>query len=301
MTSSLWIDAHDALERARTRPGWLGEALAAFVQQGFVIIPNAVPTAAIDRYRADFEALRRRPSPAKVNFVSEYPPLEGWDMTRPLSRALDTYVFLPSAFELMFSERIASFLKAIFEDDVLAFQSLHFEVGSTQVIHQDTAYVVVDEPLSLAASWIALEDVAEGSGELVYYPGSHRFPEFQYAPGRKHWRPDLDGDAPHARHLSGLDAMAAERGIAKTVFRPKKGDALIWHADLAHGGGEIRDPGLTRRSFVTHYCPLANTPHYFSHTPHARKMRVGRNAVSSMYYDAPARPGLRRKLEALFA
>lgn len=41
--------------------------------------------------------------------------------------------------------------------------TLHFEVGSTQAIHRDTAYVVVkDEPLKLVASWIALADVTPG-------------------------------------------------------------------------------------------------------------------------------------------
>src|SRR6185437_11347905 len=95
---------------------------------------------------------------------SDYHSLVGWDMTRPLSRALDTYMFTPAALDLMFSDKLALFLKTVFEDEILAFQSLHFEVGSTQAIHQDTAYVVVDEPLSLAATWIALEDVQEGSG-----------------------------------------------------------------------------------------------------------------------------------------
>jgi phytanoyl-CoA hydroxylase len=41
--------------------------------------------------------------------------------------------------------------------------TLHFEVGSTQAIHRDIAYVVVkDEPLKLVASWIALADVMPG-------------------------------------------------------------------------------------------------------------------------------------------
>lgn len=300
MPSSLWIDAPDAQQKAAAHRGWLGPALSGFVEQGYAIIPNAVPAAAIDRYLAEFEELRRRPSPAKAHWMSDYPPLHGFDLATPLSRALDTFMFAPAALDLMFAGRIGEFLKAIFQDDILAFQTLHFEVGSTQTVHQDTAYVVVDRPLHLAATWIALEDVAEGSGELVYYPGSHRFPHFLYD-GRKHWCPDVDDGDIHGRHLASLHEQAAARGIAMTSFRPKKGDALIWHADLAHGGGAITDPKLTRRSLVTHYCPLAATPHYFSHTPHARKIQVGRNAVSSMYYDAEPKLGLRRRLQTLLA
>ena len=32
--------------------------------------------------------------------------------------------------------------------------------------------------MELIASWIALEDVQPGSGELMYVPGSHRFEVF---------------------------------------------------------------------------------------------------------------------------
>ncbi|MBV9901868.1 MAG: phytanoyl-CoA dioxygenase family protein [Alphaproteobacteria bacterium] len=300
MPSSLWIDETNALARVESHEGWLGEALRMFVDQGYAVIRGAVPEPAIDRYRTQFEGLKAREPAVRVSDGARFHSLVGWDMTRPLSRALDTYMFTPTALALMFSDKLLQFLNAVFEDDVLAFQSLHFEVGSTQAIHQDTAYVVVDEPLSLAAAWIALEDVQEGSGELVYYPGSHRFPPYLYEDGRRHWRPDLDGDGPHDRHLRQLGETAQARGIAPALFRPRKGDALIWHADLAHGGGEIRRDGLTRRSFVTHYCPRRNTPHYFTHTPHARKIAVGRNAVSSMYYDVHPRTTLRQKLEAIF-
>ena len=56
-------------------------------------------------------------------------------------------------------------------------------------MHQDTAYVVVQKsPLSLAASWIAMEDIQEESGELQYYEGSHRIPDFTFNDTSKSWR-----------------------------------------------------------------------------------------------------------------
>jgi ectoine hydroxylase-related dioxygenase (phytanoyl-CoA dioxygenase family) len=33
----------------------------------------------------------------------------------------------------------------------------------------------------------------------------------------------------------------------------KKGDVLIWHANLVHGGAPILNPALTRKSMVVHY------------------------------------------------
>ena len=118
----------------------------------------------------------------------------------PGTKVLDTVMLLPTGPDLSFSPQIGRFLEEVFGDKALAFQSLHFEVGSTQEIHQDTAYVVVDhEPLKLIASWIALEDIEPGSGELIYYVGGHRIPEYIYADGAsKHFDVVRDGPLFHA-------------------------------------------------------------------------------------------------------
>ena len=64
-------------------------------------------------------------------------------------------------------------------------------------MHRDTAYVVVDPPLALAACWIALEDVRPGSGELMYYDGSHRMDDHLFSGRYKCWHPDRDGVDQH--------------------------------------------------------------------------------------------------------
>ena len=104
-------------------------------------------------------------------------------------------------------------------------------------MHNDTAYVVVDEPKSLCAIWVALEDIEPGTGELIYYPGSHRFSDFLYGDKRKNWSQTEDGNQLHDHHLFWIHDEAKRRGIPLETFRPKKGDVLFWHADLCHGGG----------------------------------------------------------------
>jgi hypothetical protein len=39
----------------------------------------------------------------------------------------------------------------------------------------------------------------------------------------------------------------------------KKDDVFFWHGMTLHGGGQINDPSLTRRSFVIHYSSKAQT------------------------------------------
>ena len=65
--------------------------------------------------------------------------------------------------------------------------------------------------------------------------------------------------------IAGLRQMAMrarDRGIREERFVARKGDILVWHADLAHGGSPIRVEGRTRRSLVTHFCPRSVKPAY---------------------------------------
>ena len=49
------------------------------------------------------------------------------------------------------------------------------------------------------------------------------------------------------------DALIRAGGLEPTYFHAKKGQALIWAANLLHGGSHQTDPTLTRWSQVTHY------------------------------------------------
>ena len=55
---------------------------------------------------------------------------------------------------------------------------------------------------------------------------------------------------------------------------PRKGDILIWHGDLAHGGRPVVDAETTRRSVVGHFCPASAEPHYFQRLLFRPKIRT---------------------------
>jgi phytanoyl-CoA hydroxylase len=204
------------------------------------------------------------------------------------SKILDLYWFNESVRNALLSPSIVSFVHKIFEDAPSLFQSLNFERGTQQSIHQDTAYVVTDQPMRLLASWIALEDIKIGSGELQYYVGSHRLPDFDFG-GKKHWDPAIDGQTIHDQFLEWIHTEAKKANMAIQSFLPKQGDALIWHAALAHGGSTIADPTATRKSLVGHYCPVKCTPNYFKfmdYRPERKRVKSGKisAAYCSNYY-----------------
>ncbi|MGH8853457.1 MAG: hypothetical protein ACREWI_04160 [Telluria sp.] len=66
--------------------------------------------------------------------------------------------------------------------------------------------------------------------------------------------------------------LVAARSATPHSFHAKKGLALIWAANLMHGGRKQRDPAVTRWSQVTHYffddcayyTPMLSDPFYGS-------------------------------------
>lgn len=199
---------------------------------------------------------------------------------------IDFYAACPAALQAVLAKPITDFLHSLYREAPLAFQALLFQYGSQQSMHQDPAYVVTDNPLALTASWIALEDIREGSGELTYYKGSHRGIDVSFAKGKKTWTRHVDDQTGNASYSQSLVEECEKAGLKKEVFRPKKGEVLIWHSGLVHGGGAILDKNMTRRSLVTHYCPSSGAPNYFKipGTP-ACKQPFADGFYASRHYD----------------
>ena len=289
----LWTDRRDASEEieGRLAAGAISDAdadrLRHWIAHGYVILEQAVDPDACDALRAD---LARAFVEGDERLLMRSPAHEGFEPLRAgveteRARVLDVYAFYESARVALFSEPIVHFLRSVFEDAPVLFQSLTFEKGSQQALHQDTAFVVTTSPLEFAASWIALEDVQPGSGELMYLDGSHRLPEYLYSGKYKHWDAQRDGDDEHDEWRRLVYANAERMGLQEKTFLPRKGDVLIWSADLAHGGSAVSDPSLTRKSLVGHYCPNRVEPFYFKLRPDRRaKGAFDGGFYSSKYY-----------------
>jgi phytanoyl-CoA hydroxylase len=289
----LWTDRLDASQEIarRLESGAISELdaerLRGWIAHGYVIIEQAVKPELCDRVRADLDAAFAQGderllmhSPANP----DYQPLKaGVDAHR--ARVVDAYAFYQSACEALFSEAIVGFMRSIFEDDPLLFQSLTFENGSEQPLHQDSAFVVTTSPLEFAASWIALEDIRPGSGELTYIDGSHRLPEYLFSGKYKHWNAKRDGGQQHDEWHDLILAHAEQQALEEKTFLARKGDVLIWSADLAHGGSPVSDPAMTRKSLVGHYCPNRVEPIYFKLQPDRRTKRAFNGGFyASAYY-----------------
>jgi ectoine hydroxylase-related dioxygenase (phytanoyl-CoA dioxygenase family) len=292
----LWTDLSNADEvlAGRLELGLItpeeAELLRFWIDNGYVVLDHAVSDEAIEKARLAIaevyqagRAIIETYEFGDVRYVKVEPRHRQMQ-----HKLIDAYAHSDDIRKMMLSERIVRFLNIIFDRPALAFQSLYFEKGSQQDIHQDTAYVRVNRPMEMVGTWIAMEDIQEGSGELEYFVGSHRVPEFLWGEEKSKWMPY--GSPDHPQFLAHLKSESERMGLQRVKFRPKKGDALVWHADLCHGGAEITNP-TTRRSFVSHWCPVTAHPFYFGGPHHTGKIKVSDRAYYSFsYHGSPANP-----------
>lgn len=291
----LWTDRKDFAERLEVIDANRGikeeaqDRLETWRTDGYIKIEAAVDPDLIDKYLEEVKGLKSlNPSPLFVTSASldEPVPYRPEVLQENLSpRTVDDYFYSKAARELLFHPAITEFLELVFEKPAILTQSLNFERGSEQALHLDTAFVRMNSPRKLIGVWIALEDIQPGTGELLYYPGSHRWPDYKFSGRFKHYDEERDGPEQMHNWLHWIHEEAERRGTRVQSFLPAKGDLLIWHADLAHGGAPISDPESTRRSLVGHYCPVGVRPLYHYYKPAQRRRHHWRDHLYfSSYY-----------------
>lgn len=282
----LWIDRADWIDvlGARHRSGKIDDATAEllfrFARDGYVVLPGAVDEATLAMLNAAVN--RAWDEPPMGLLVETFEPDDARHYVPPAAssrygrtKMLDLYAYNVVVRAAIANGPAMRFLAAVFGETPKAFQSLYFETGSQQAMHKDTAYVKIDaNPLALAATWLALEDIAPETGELEYFVGSHRAPDFLFG-GRSKWMEADPRD--HLRFLQSLHDDAEKYGHTRSRFLAKAGDVLVWHADLAHGGSAVKggagasgaNARPSRRSLVTHFTGASFQPFYRRASVHA--------------------------------
>lgn len=148
--------------------------------------------------------------------------------------------------------QVLALLSKLYQRQAFPFQTLNFRQGTQQALHTDAVHFSSVPPRFMCGVWLALEDIAADAGPLHYIAGSHRWPMLDNAMlGRRGFGGDL-GSA-QAPYQQVWDTMIAQQDVKPQVLLARKGQALIWCANLLHGGSPQNDPSLTRWSQVTHY------------------------------------------------
>lgn len=267
LRSDLWLDRPDAPEEiARRRErGEITDDEAAnletFWRDGYFVFPLDVDEGLFEAIDRDVDRLWHEQPPwiayAYHSLLTRFSGHDA-DKRRPACRISDLHEFSTPALELYLHPQLHRYVSLILGERALATQSLSFEWGSQQPLHRDPIHVRMTPPSHLVAAWIALEDIQPGCGELRYVPGSHRLPYYEFEPGRYAFDHTKDNDEDVLACQEWDLERCKEAGLEPVPLHCKRGEALIWHHSLLHGGSYPTQPELTRKSFVVHYTSRAN-------------------------------------------
>ncbi len=168
---------------------------------------------------------------------------------------LNIHNYVPEMAELLFHERLKQHISMLVGREAIPFQTIPSFRGSEQLPHSDAIHMTTYPLGFLSAAWVAFEDIHADSGPLVYYPGSHRLPYYlSKAVGIGPTEFKEQGRNPYsAKYEPFIQQQVAQRGLKPASFTPKKGDVLIWHHNLLHGGSPRRERSHTRKSVVCHF------------------------------------------------
>lgn len=239
-----WLDANPSISDIQQKSGFLDfsaaiqQKIVDWPQNGYLILEKYFSDEEVDAVNKDIETLLQQQK-LDFNFTG-----------RKIMNAWETS---PAAEHLLKDENIQTLLSFLLGKQTVPFQTINFQKGSEQKPHSDSIHMTT-EPLGyLIATWTALENIVDGAGQLMYYPGSHKLPYIMgedFDTGNTLWQLGADN---YPNYEEKIASVIAKQHIDPKYFKANKGDVFIWHANLLHGGSPITDESTSRRSQVCHY------------------------------------------------
>jgi hypothetical protein len=168
-------------------------------------------------------------------------------------RLQDAWRKMPAVRGVATNAHVMKLLAFAYGRKAIPFQTLNFTFGTQQETHSDTVHFDSFPHHFMCGVWTAYEDADEGNGALHYVPGSHRLPVLALEdfgiPGSRY----SDRGRVARQYEEALAGYVEKMNLPKVTVPLRKGQALVWTANVFHGGQPITEPGRTRHSQVTHY------------------------------------------------
>jgi ectoine hydroxylase len=245
-----WIDQADALEKLSNHSDihqfspTVQAQIRQFIEQGYLILENFVPATETDALNQEIEQLLAE-GKAGFNFTG-----------RKIFNLFETSTIANERF--FRRPELIQILTFLLGKKIIPFQTLNFNLGSEQRPHSDAIHMTTEPQGFMIAAWYALEDCTEMNGSLVYYPGSHRLPFVSTNDYNSGDSTFLVGNESNARYEDKIAEIIEQNNLQPATFLAKRGDVLIWHSNLIHGGSPIKGiptdgKPITRKSMVCHY------------------------------------------------
>ncbi len=246
-----WLDRPDAAEliEHRLQEGSITEDEAQlcreWMRDGYVICKGFYDHALLDSTWAAYEQ-------AIVDGEVKPPPETMFEGDTLPGRVSNPHFAVPAVDRMLFEPRMGRLVSLLMGAKAAPFQTIIGHKSSQQLAHSDSIHMTTYPQGYLAANWVAFEDIHPDSGPLKYYPGSHRLP---YLLSDDLEIPVEMGYGGYNRiYEPAIQKLIAEHALQPKIFLPKKGDVLLWHANLLHGGSPVNGAvHPSRKALVCHF------------------------------------------------
>lgn len=213
------------------------ESLSNFQQNGYAILPNFFDEEKVEFINSTIDDLV---SNGRIKFGYQ-------------KKLMDVIRMVPEVKALGEDEKLLKLLSSLLNGNANLFQSINFLYGSQQKTHSDSIHMTTFPLGGLLGFWVALEDIYLDNGPLHYYPGSHNLPYYLNEDYDNIGTKYKIGNKLYTEYEDMIAEKLSKNIFEKKIFLAKKGDVLIWHANLFHGGEPHKNPEKTRKSMVLHY------------------------------------------------
>ena len=240
-----WVDSpfFEQIFNQLNLDNYTREIVKQFAEQGYVIIDDLGIeniSEIVDRIVKDLTPIYGEKGKVKSAWIYH-------------DRIQDAWTFNQDVKKIATAPHIINLLKILYQREPIPFQTLNFRFGTEQSTHSDSIHFSSVPARFMCGVWVALEDIDANNGPLHYYPGSHKLPIFDLndlgITGSYQNKPyDI-----YPVYEEFLQSLIEYNGLKKVELYVKKGQALIWAANLLHGGSPVLDKNRTRYSQVTHY------------------------------------------------
>ena len=241
-------------------------------KNGYTIIKNGIDIELVDKVVNDFDYWSSLNKNSFVKFNKD--------------RVVNFHMYSENTKNLVTNNYVNDILKTLFSKEQVVYTSLFFREGTFQNYHRDTPHFYTNPIDQYYGVWYALEDINVNAGPLKYYIGSHNledpcgydifnkvYNEINIAQNNSDYKHILDTCMFEYNKL--IENLCKENNLIcvdqnNYINKINKGDIIIWHPKLLHGGSDIIEPSLTRYSIVTHNIPINtqvyNASHFFAPT-----------------------------------
>ena len=213
------------------------QSLDQYEEQGYAILKKYVSDEVVDEINS---AIDHGLSEGKYQFINN-------------GKIMFAFHSLPALKNVGTDQHLMELLDILIDGKAVLFQSINFKMGSEQHTHSDSIHMTTYPLGGLLGVWIALEDIDDDNGPLHYYPGSHKLPYYLNKDYDNEGNSMMIGNKSYDAYEEMIAEKIKGNHIQKKIFNAKKGDVLLWHANLFHGGNEHTNKNKTRKSVVFHY------------------------------------------------